>query len=151
MKEQPTRRPSLPRFDACLTAAENRRDDWQRVHGLAQAWAAADPGNGGARDALAAEARELLARLEPLESCWAFPGPVLMRKLRDKFAGGDAGGCAELARRLAKAVLGGTYRRDESLWTGGADDGAADEKSRAPSYAGDGKPERLYFEVLVVG
>src|SRR5687767_10191501 len=146
MKEQSTPRPWFPRFDACLTAAGNRRDDWQRLQGLAQACAAAaDGGNDAARTDLAAEAREVLARLEPLESLWAFPGPVLMKKLRDKLAGGDATGCAELARRLAKAVLGGTYRRDESLWAGGADNGAAEEKYRAPSYAGDGKPGRLYF------
>jgi arginine decarboxylase len=152
MKEQSTRRPSFPRFDACLTAAANRRDDWQRLQGLAQACAAAaDGGNEAARAALAAEARDVLARLEPLESLWAFPGPVLMKKLRDKLAGNDAGGCSELARRLAKAVLGGNYRRDESLWTDGAEDGAAGDKSRAPAYARDGQPERLYFEVLVVG
>src|SRR5690606_1247966 len=100
---------TTPRFDAFLTAAEHRRDDWQRLQGLAQAWAAVatsgDDGAAAARQGLVGEAQDLLARLEPLETLWAFPGPALIRKLRDKLGGGDPAGSAELARRLAKAVL----------------------------------------------
>jgi arginine decarboxylase len=140
----------MPRFDGFLTAAENRRDDWQRLQSLAQAWAAAS-GDAGAAAKLSGEARELLSRLETLESLWAFPGPALMQKLRDKLGGGDATGAAELARRLAKAVLGGTFRRDENVWSENGDDESTDAKSRAPSYARDGQPERLYFELLIVG
>src|SRR5918993_1102331 len=104
-----------PKFDSVLTAVENRRDDWQRLQSLTQAWSAAS-GDPTAASKLSREAQELFARLETLESLWAFPGPVLVQKLRDKLTGGDATGCAEFTRRLAKAVLGGTYRRDESLW-----------------------------------
>src|SRR3954471_18983008 len=111
-----TSNPSMPRFDAFLTAAENRRDDWQRLQSLAQAWCAAD-GDDGAAAKLSGEAQELLSRLETLGGLWAFPGPVLMQKLRDKLTAKDATGCAGLARRLAKAVLGGTYRRDENAWS----------------------------------
>jgi arginine decarboxylase len=147
----------MPRFDAFLTAAEHRRDDWQRLQALAQAWAAAvEGGNDAARASLLAEIFDLLRRLEPIEGLWAFPGPARLRKLRDKLAAGsDASGCAEMARRLAKAVLGGTDRRDESLWTDAAgpsaDGDSGETRSRAPGYARDGIPERLYFEVLVVG
>ena len=140
----------MPRFDALLTAAETRRDDWQRVQALAQAWSAAG-GDEPASHRLAGELEQLLARLEPLESLWAFPGIVRVQKLRAKVAGGDARGCSELARRLAKAVLGGTYRRDDSLWADASDDVDAGARSRAPSYAQDGETDRHYFEVLVVG
>src|SRR4051794_15725955 len=115
MNPQSTTNSSPPRFDLFLTAAENRRDDWQRLQSLAQAWCAAD-GDVGAAAKLSGEAQELLSRLETLGSLWAFPGPVLMQKLREKLDARDATGCAELARRLAKAVLGGTYRRDEGAW-----------------------------------
>ena len=140
-----------PRFDAVLTAAENRRDDWQRVQALAQAWSAAAGAGDGAAGKLADDLEQLLARLEPLESLWAFPGVARVQKLRASVAGGDARGCAGAARRLAKAVLGGNYRRDDSLWGDASLDGAAEAKSRAPSYAQDGQTDRLYFEVLVVG
>src|SRR5688572_30174123 len=127
-----------PRFDSVMAAAEGRRDDWQRLQSLTQAWAAAGAG-AAAGPKLSREAQELLSSLKPLESFWAFPGPVLMQKLRARISGGDASGAAVLARRLAKAVLGGTYRRDDSLWSENGDEESTEAKSRAPSYArGDG-------------
>jgi arginine decarboxylase len=142
----------VPRFDGFLTAAESRRDDWQRLQGLAQAWSsAAAGGDQNAARRLALEAGDLLGKLEPLAGLWAFPGPVHMQKFRDRIAADDAKGFCELARPLAKAVLGGTYRQDDSLWSDAPEDGAAGAKSRAPAYARDGRPDRLYFEVLVVG
>src|SRR5687767_5970660 len=148
MKEQTTAAASPPRFDVFLTAAENRRDDWQRLQALAQAAGIAD--DSGARSKLAREAQELLARLDVLESLWAYPGPVLMQKLRERIAGDDAAGSADLARRLAKAVLGGTYRGDERAWSDSVAEDAAERKSRAPTYGRDGQVDRLYMEVLVV-
>ena len=58
---------SMPRFDQFLTAVENRRDNWQRLHGVAQAWAAIpsdrrDPN----RLNLFEESKQLLAQLETL-------------------------------------------------------------------------------------
>src|SRR3954454_22878678 len=106
MKEQATSAGTLPRFDSLLTAAENRRDDWQRLQGLVQAWAAAADGGGGdgagARK-LAGETRELLARLGPPGGLWESPGPTRVRKLRDRLDAAAAAGCSEMARRLAKA------------------------------------------------
>src|SRR4051794_16211605 len=72
--------PLVPRFDAFLTGAANRRDDWQRLQALSQARAAAaGSGDDSALPKLTAEARDLLARLEPLETFWAFPGPARMQ------------------------------------------------------------------------
>src|SRR3954469_15622113 len=142
-----------PRFDQFLTAVENRRDNWQRLHGLAQAWAALptdrrDPG----RLDLINEAKQVLSQLETLEGYYAYPGPALIQRLRERVSSGDAAGFADLARRVAKTVLAGTYRRDSSAWD--ADEDSADAKSRAPVYARGGNGsghDRLYFEVLVVG
>lgn len=144
---------TAPRFDMLLTAVEHRRDDWQRLLAIAHACVAA-AGDATARARLVGEAEALLASLERLESFWAFPGLAMLAKLREKLASGDAAGFAESTRRLARAVLGGTYRRDESLWSEQPEEEAADNLSRAPSYARNGvagKPDRLYFELLVVG
>src|SRR4051812_26346881 len=153
MNPPSTSNPSTPRFDAFLTAAENRRDEWQRLQGLTQAWSVAVEAGAdtSAAGKLAQDARATLARLEPLESFWAYPGAALVQRLRDKLFAGDAGACVESVQRVAKAVLGGAYRRDEGLWTDGNDGELADAKSRAPSYARNGRHDRLYFEILVVG
>ena len=149
MSKEVTSPATTPRFDAFFTAVESRRDDWQRLHGLAQAWAAAGAAN---RDAgkLTADAQQLLAQLEVLENYYAYPGPQLMQRLRERLNAGDCAGFAELARRVARAVLGGTYRRDNGAWDLAEED-SADARSRAPSYARDDRTERPYFEVLVVG
>src|SRR5436309_819115 len=114
---------AVPRFDALLTAAGNRRDDWQRLHALAQACsAAAEDGNETGRRKLAGEALELLARLEPLENFWAYPGPARVQKLREKLEAEDATGFRDAVKRVARAVLGGSYRRDDSLWAESGDE-----------------------------
>src|ERR1051325_4097986 len=95
-----------PRFDVYLTAAGSRRDNWQQLHGIAQAWAsAASSGRDGSK--LCADAASLLSELEAIESYYAFPGAALIQKLREKCNAKDAIGFAELARRVSRAVLGG--------------------------------------------
>ena len=108
MNSQTTSNPSTPRFDAFLTAVENRRDNWQRLHGLAQACAAvpAQHKDSGRVD-LVAETKQLLAQLDTLENYFAYPGPALMQRLRERLRSGDAIAFGELARRVAKSVLGG--------------------------------------------
>src|SRR5215207_331310 len=140
---------SMPRFDAFLTAVEKRRDSWQRLHALAQAWASVPAQfEDSSRVHRAGEAERLLAEIQTLEEYFAYPGPALMQRLREKMASRDATAFAECARRVGKAVLAGTYRRDETVWD--ADEEAAEARSRAPGYA-RGAADRLYFEVLVVG
>src|SRR4051794_27722462 len=152
MNSQSNSGPAVPRFDALLTAAGNRRDDWQRLHALAQTCsAAAVDGNEAARRKLAGEALELLTSLEPLEHFWAYPGPARVQKLREKLEAEDATGFGDAVKRMARAVLGGTYRRDDSLWGDSLDGESTNGKSRAPVYTRGGGRDRLYFEVLVVG
>src|SRR4051812_32758864 len=105
---------TTPRFDAFFTAVEKRLDNWQCLHGLAQAWAGL-PGAGGRRKVVD-ESRQFFSELEVLENYYAFPGPAGVQRLRERLRTGDAGGFMDLTRRIAKAVLGGTYRRDASVW-----------------------------------
>src|SRR4051812_41772779 len=65
---------SAPRFDAVVTAAENRRDNWQRLLAIGQACTAAAEGESSALARLTGEAMVLLAALERLEGFWAYPG-----------------------------------------------------------------------------
>jgi arginine decarboxylase len=149
MASKDASRADTPRFDVFFTAAQGRRDNWQRLHSLGQAWAAAAGAN---RDAgkLVTEAKEVLSGLEVLENYYAYPGPLLMQRLRERLDGGDSAGFAELARRVARALLGGTYRRDDSVWDV-SDEEPSDNRSRAPSYARGNGADRRYFEVLIVG
>src|SRR5215211_6832553 len=105
MALQETSSSTTPRFDQFLTAVENRRDNWQRLHGLAQAWAAvpAQHKDSGLIDHVP-EAKKLLAQLETLENYFAYPGPALMQRMREKLNAGDPTAFADLARRLAKSV-----------------------------------------------
>ena len=137
-----------PKFDTFYTAAQTRRDDWQRLQSLGQAWGAAAAAQ---RDCskLVSEAKQLLKELEPLENYYAYPGVTLTQRLRERLDSGDCAGFAELSRRMARALLGGTYRREDAA-TDLADEEAAETRSRAPSYTREGHAERLYFEVLVV-
>src|SRR3954451_20694852 len=149
MNPQASSSASTPRFDVFFTAAQSRRDDWQRLHGLGQAWAAAASAKKNPAK-LTEEARQLLAELEVLENFYAYPGASLMQRLKERLKDGDSAGFADLACRVARAVLGGTYRREESVWDLGEDE-AIEARSRAPSYARGNDGDRRYFEVLVVG
>src|SRR5687767_6430824 len=149
MATETTPAASHGKFDAVFTVAEGRRDSWQRIHSLGQAWSAA---RASGKDAgrLKTELSTILAVLAPVETLFSYPGP-LARKLKERLDRDDATGFAEQARRISRAVLGGTYRRERNADVDSTDDnGEATLQSRAPVYArGDGSgAERLYFELL---
>src|SRR5688572_16711196 len=139
------------KFDSIFAVAEGRRDSWQRLHALGRAWAAAQAGGKDA-ERLKTEAAVTLATLGSLESFFCYPGP-LVRKLKEKLDRGDAVGFAELARRISRSLLGGTYRRERAEAEPSDENGGeAPLHSRMPSYARTGAgADRPYFEVLVVG
>ena len=138
------------KFDAFFSIAEGRRDSWQRLHALGQAWAAAQAG-GKETARLQTELSATLATLGPVETLFAYPGP-LVKKLKEKLDRGDASGFAETARRVGRALLGGTYRRERAGVESSDENGDASLESRAPAYGrGDGAANRPYFELLVVG
>src|SRR3954464_1982408 len=99
MNSQSNSGSAVPKFDALLTAAGNRRDDWQRLHALAQTCsAAAADGNESARRKLAGEALGLRTSREPLEHFWAYPGPARVQKLREKLDAADPTGFGEAVK-----------------------------------------------------
>ncbi|HSZ57828.1 MAG TPA: aminotransferase class I/II-fold pyridoxal phosphate-dependent enzyme [Tepidisphaeraceae bacterium] len=135
-------------FDDLFGVIEGRRDRWQQLHGLGQAWiaaeAAAKPGEG-----IVSEARELLAELEPIETYFAYPGALATQVAQDLEAG-NARDFARLTRSIARSLLGSSYRR--GIGHDRPDKSAADASLlRVPDYAANGREEPLYFELLVVG
>ena len=82
-----------------FAAAERRSDCWAKLSVVGRAWAAAAT-RGQPTEALAAEAAQLMAEIEPLEEFWAYPGLRLMNLLREQLASGDAGPFARLVAEI---------------------------------------------------
>ena len=116
-----------------FSASEARLDRWQLLNTAARAQHPVEP---------------LLAELEPLEACWAYPGPVLFAELRQLAAAGEPAALARLTERISRALLRGSYRHDPAVWQ--ADDGEPPADAPAVAAAAAGESHRPYFEVLVV-
>ncbi len=115
-----------------FSATEARLDRWQRLNSAAKAQSPVEP---------------LLNELEPLECCWAYPGPALFAELVRLARAYDHAALSRLTERISRALLRGSYRHDPAVWQ--ADD--ADDSADAPAVsAGSGGLHRPYFEVLVV-
>ena len=121
-----------------FSATEARQDRWQRLHAIAKAL---EPPS--APEAPRTQAAALLRELEPLESYWAYPGPVLMADLRSALEKESGSFFSRRVDRISRALLRGTYRHDPGLWE--AEDDADEEKVAEVS-----AERRPYFEVLVV-
>src|SRR5688572_26440805 len=111
-----------------FSASEARLDRWQRLASAAKAQDPVEP---------------LLAELEPLESCWAYPGAALFAALRSLSAAGDQAALARLADRVSKALLRGSYRHDPAVWQSDETDQPADAPAVAATSAGES--HRPYF------
>ncbi len=116
-----------------FSASEARLDRWQRLSSAAKAQRPLE---------------QLLAELEPLENCWAYPGAGLFAELRHLAETGDHAGSARLADRISKALLRGSYRHDPAVWQADDSDQSADAPAVPAGYASE--QHRPYFEVLVV-
>ncbi len=134
--------------DHVFQASAMRLDRWRELHAAAQSWAAgARAGKPGAGRA-AVEAA--LAEVSPLEDFFAYPGPRLMKALKERITDGDSMGVARLVQRLSGALLSGSYRYDAGEWET-ADDVATAVADRLPLAAdGGGDARRPYFEALFV-
>jgi len=66
---------STPKFDQFFTAAQSRRDDWQRLQSLAQAWSAAGGSGSGGHSLLVEQAAEqvrlMTGEQPPVEAIYA--------------------------------------------------------------------------------
>ena len=89
---------------------------------------------------------EVLAVLAPIERFWAFPGMRAFFKMRRLFTTGKYDRCAAIVARINRALATDSYQGSQS-WDADAEDDAYDHEARS---ADQGRPQRPYFEVLVV-
>jgi arginine decarboxylase len=135
-------------FDDLYSVIEGRRDRWQQLHALGQAWVAAEAA-GRPPEKIIAEAGKLLAEVEPIETYFAYPG-ALARQVAQDLDADNAKDFARLTRSIARSLLGSSYRRGVGHERPDKPVGDA-SPMRVPEYVSNGKDEPLYFELLVVG
>ena len=93
---------------------------------------------------------EVLAKLEPIEPYWAYPGGAQIARIARIFATGDYAKFAQAVTHVSHALSRETYRSGQS------DMFDADDEDYFPAVAGraeagpGGKREPKYFEVLAV-
>jgi arginine decarboxylase len=95
---------------------------------------------------LAETVARLLNVLEPMERFWAFPGTRAFQEVRRLFTAGKYGRFAAVIARINRALVTDSYRGGQPEDLGGEDD-AYDGDARPVE---QGRPDRPYFEVLVV-
>src|SRR5215469_8075713 len=99
-------------FEEFVFAAGARNDRWRDLKTFAQIWA----GNHGGLVTAHKEVVRLYREIEPVENYWAYPGPILMRALKDLLDAKDAGGFARLANKIGRSMMSGAYRHDPAAW-----------------------------------
>ena len=85
------------RIDQFVLMHSARTDRWRDVTHLAAGWAA------GRGDRTALEAA--VGAMAPVEEYHAYPGAPLLAALSERIARNDAGGTAQLARRISNALM----------------------------------------------
>ncbi len=94
-------------------------------------------------------ANDQLSEMEELEFFFAYPGPKLMRALRERLAGGDATGFMRLVQRLGTALLTRAYR-DEPDATEVTEELEPASGTASVQQTASGSTRKPYFEVLFV-
>jgi arginine decarboxylase len=122
-----------------FSASDARHDRWRELNVCAKAWA-----NGGD----GRRVQSVFAELATLEEFWAYPGPELMRLLKDAVASGDAAVTAHLSQKIGRSLLSGSYRHEAGAWDA-ADDSSMSSQALPPDMTGK-LGEKPYFEVLIV-
>src|SRR5215207_5823823 len=136
------------RVDHLFASSAARLDLWRELNAAAQNWLA--NARSGKPNAGRAPVEAALEEVRPLEDYFAYPGPRLMKTLRERIADVDAMGVARMVQRLSGALLSGSYRYDTGQWDT-ADDSTATIADRLPLGAdGGGEARRPYFETLFV-
>lgn len=138
----------LPSIGDYYSATQLRADRWSALREAAESLTR--HGHTGKRGAkLVAEAEALLVALDPIERYWAFPGYTAFSHMKRMLGARTIPEFAFAARRVARALATGAYRRRAvPLTTGDADaDVLDDDASLSPSDRALGRP---YFEVIIV-
>jgi arginine decarboxylase len=132
-------------LEAFFSANDARNDRWRALNVAVHDWAA----NGGTKAGAKEQVLELFKELAPIEDYWAYPGPVLMRSLKEAIDTQDASVAAHLTGKVGRALLSGSYRADASVWDPLAEQDAGPSQALPPDMQGEAG-QKPYFEVLVV-
>src|SRR3954469_22883783 len=95
-----------------FSAGDARSDRWRALNVAAHDWAV----NGANKAAAQQRVLALFNEMSPIEDYWAFPGPNLMRSLKEAIGAQDADVVGHLTQQIGRALLSGSYRNDASAW-----------------------------------
>ncbi len=135
-------------FRAYNSWRQARADTWSQLEETAQQLADAVT-RGEPVNVMTLAVTELLEELTPVEQYWAFPGPELLRRVRDLFTAGAYDRFASLVARVNWALVTESYRAG-TAWSLADGDPEPAEPEERPGAAGAAGPARPYFEVLMV-
>jgi arginine decarboxylase len=128
-----------------FSASDARNDRWRALNVAAHDWATDGPGKAAAQQRVSALFNEIM----PIEDYWAYPGPTLMRSVKEAIDSQDANVVAHLTQKIGRALLSGTYRNDAAAWDPLAEQDAGAGNALPPDVQGD-LGHKPYFEVLIV-
>jgi len=128
-----------------FSANDARNDRWRALNVAAQEWAT----NGSEKSAAQKRVLTLFNEFAPIEDYWAFPGPTLMRSLKEAIDAQDANVVAHLTRRIGRSLLSGSYRSDATSWDPLAEQDGSSGQALPPDVQGE-PIHKPYFEVLIV-
>lgn len=136
------------RVDQFFTVAEARLDRWRSLLQAARSWEGSANEQNAAKASHASNTLKLFQELLQWEDFFAYPGPVLLKTLSERIAGGDASGTVRLAQSISAALLTHSYRTNLNDWE--SDESPTSLGDRVPGRSEDGVRHRPYFEVLFV-
>lgn len=127
-----------------------RGDTWCRLEEAADQLAQLTTTGGALKDRYIDICQDLLIRLAPLESYWAFPGSPRFARIQRLFAAGSYDGFARAVNRVNNALTTESYRAGDVDQAGLDDQYGLPVDPRQLEYQDGTQHDRLYFEVLVV-
>ena len=135
----------LQPVDKFFSASEARSDRWRELNAAANAWASAKHDGAAAPQ----HVLRLFNELSPMEDYWSYPGPSLMRSLKESLDAHDAGTFARLGQKIGRALLSESYRHDSTAWDPLQESQVQSGHALPPDADGSGlnKPS---FDVLIV-
>lgn len=125
-----------------FSASDARLDRWRELNVAASVW------SGDGKAAGQKKAQEIFAEIAPLEEFFAYPGPELVRAVKEAIASGNAAVASHLVQKIGRALLSGSYRHDATAWDAG-EESVVQTGALPPDMTGR-IGEKPYFEVLIV-
>lgn len=134
-------------LDRFFTMPEARLDRWRSLLQAARSWEAATNQSRSEVEKFKGIVSAAFVELRQWEDFFAFPGPVLLKTVRERVAAGDPIGAVGIVQRISAALLTHSYRSNVSEWEN--DEQSLSLTDRLPGTS-EGSRYRPYFEVLVV-